>query len=439
MVRVMLFLRESYTSPHYVFLEDAKKETARKAFDAGVQCILKCQIRVDGKLTAWCAQHDETDFSPRPARTYELVSLSGEESVEIVRLLMSLDDPSPEVVESVQNAVAWFKAAALHGIRVEVVEDKNSPKGTDHCVVDDPNAPPLWARFYEIGTNQPIFCDRDGVAKRQLSEIGYERRNGYGWLGEWPKKLIEEEYPVWEKRWAAKINAAKINEANPAVGEPAAASPALPKIKIVLVGDSTVANGSGWGSAFIGLLNANAQGVNCAKGGRSSKSFIAEGAWEKSLAEKPDYVLIQFGHNDMPGKGPERETDPKTTYSQFMGQYVDEARAIGAKPILVTSLTRRTFGDDGKIHSTLAPYAEAVVRLAAEKNVPLIDLHAQSIALHNRLGPKESEKFDMPRKEEKKGDGPDKTHLSHDGAKIIGKLVADELQKVEPSLVPYFQ
>jgi PelA/Pel-15E family pectate lyase len=170
-----------------------------------VACILKCQVKVDGRRTAWCAQHDEQDYRPRPGRSYELVSLSGAESVGIVRLLMNLDDPSPEVVRAVQGAVAWFEAAKLKGIRVERKPDKNAPRGFDRVVVEDPKAPPMWARFYEIGSNRPIFADRDGVAKQRLSDIGPERRTGYSWLGYWPAPLLEKEYPAWKAKWAPRI------------------------------------------------------------------------------------------------------------------------------------------------------------------------------------------------------------------------------------------
>jgi PelA/Pel-15E family pectate lyase len=202
MVRLMEFLREVYGSDRYAFVDDARRQSARRAFDRGVQCILKCQIKVGDKLTAWCAQHDEKDYRPRPGRTYELISLSGAESVGIVRLLMSLDDPSPDVVRAVAGAVAWFESAKLTGIRQVVEKDDKSPKGTNKVVVKDPDAPPMWARFYEIGTNRPIFSDRDGVAKHDLAEIGYERRNGYAWLGYWPQKLLEVEYPAWKKKRA---------------------------------------------------------------------------------------------------------------------------------------------------------------------------------------------------------------------------------------------
>jgi PelA/Pel-15E family pectate lyase len=208
MVRLMVFLQEAWTRPVYGFLDEPRQQAAREEFRHGIECILKCQIKVDGKLTAWCAQHDEKDYSPRPGRAYELVSISGAESVGVARLLMSLEDPSPEVIEAVEGAAAWFRAAAIRGIKVVQVPDKNSPKGTDKRVVEDPSAPPIWARFYEIGTNRPIFCDRDGVAKHQLAEIGYERRNGYAWLGYWPQSLLEKEYPAWRRKWAARVDTA---------------------------------------------------------------------------------------------------------------------------------------------------------------------------------------------------------------------------------------
>jgi PelA/Pel-15E family pectate lyase len=201
MVRLLEFLRETYTSDVYDFIGADRRAAARRAFERGIDCILQCQIKVNGKLTVWCAQHDEKDYQPRPGRTFELVSLSGAESVGIVRLLMSLERPSPEVVRAVESAVAWFKSAQLKGVRVVWEEDDKSPKRMNKVVVKDASAPPMWARFYEIGTNKPIFADRDGVAKYDLADIGYERRNGYAWLGYWPQKLLEQEYPAWKKKY----------------------------------------------------------------------------------------------------------------------------------------------------------------------------------------------------------------------------------------------
>jgi len=201
MVGIMRFLREVATSQRYRFVEANRRQQAQAAFDRGIECILKCQIVVDGQRTAWCAQHDPVNYSPRPARTYELVSLSGSESVEITRLLMSLEQPSPEVIRAVLTAVAWFRAAAVHGMRIEQQPDPAAPRGTNKVVVADPTAPPLWARFHEIGTNRPIFSSRDGVARFHLAEISSERRNGYGWLGTWPTELLDKEFPAWQARW----------------------------------------------------------------------------------------------------------------------------------------------------------------------------------------------------------------------------------------------
>jgi len=200
MVRLMEWVREVRASDRYAFVDPARREQCARAFDRGIACILRCQIRVRGRLTGWCAQHDEVDFRPRPGRAYELVSLSGAESVGIVRLLMSLERPSPEVVNAVEAAVAWLKSARIEGWREARVADERSPKGWNKVMVADPDAPPLWARFYEIETNRPIYVDRDGIPKYALAEIGYERRNGYAWHGDWPRPLLEKEYPAWKAR-----------------------------------------------------------------------------------------------------------------------------------------------------------------------------------------------------------------------------------------------
>jgi lysophospholipase L1-like esterase len=204
-------------------------------------------------------------------------------------------------------------------------------------------------------------------------------------------------------------------------------------IKIILVGDSTVNDGGGWGYGFKQFLTPDAECINTAANGRSSKSFIAEGRWTNALALKGDYYLIQFGHNDEPGKGPDRETDPATTYTQNLARYVDEARAIGAKPILVTSLTRRNFdkSGDGKLIPNLVPYVEAMKRLAADKNVPLVDLHARSVEYCERIGPAETAKLN-PVKDGK----PDTTHLNRNGQMVFARLVVEELRKDVPELAP---
>jgi exo-poly-alpha-galacturonosidase len=208
------------------------------------------------------------------------------------------------------------------------------------------------------------------------------------------------------------------------------------KVRIVLVGDSTVTDKQGWGPGFKSFLTDRAECINAARGGRSSKSFINEGHWTKALALKGDYYLIQFGHNDEPGKG-DRSTDPNTTYREFMTRYIDDARAIGAKPVLVTSLVRRQWdkSDSGKINSSLAPYVETVYKLTKEKNVPVVDLYARSKELCQQLGKEKCWEF-SPIKDSNQIDN---THLNAKGSVIFARLVVEELVKAVPELKPCFR
>jgi pectinesterase len=207
-------------------------------------------------------------------------------------------------------------------------------------------------------------------------------------------------------------------------------------VRIVLVGDSTVTDDSGWGSGFKRLVTAQVEVINTAANGRSSKSFIDEGRWAEALAKRGQYYLIQFGHNDEPGKGPERETDPKTTYRSNMARYVEDVRAIGAKPILVTSLVRRLYSEDGTIRTTQTPYVEVVRALAAQKKVPLIDLHAISLADAENAG--DDVWADLsPRVEQGNDKGQvDRTHLNAKGSEVVGRMVVEALRKVVPELAP---
>lgn len=176
MIGVMELLRDvAAAKPPYLFVDEPRRTSAAKAVEKGIECILKTQIIVNGKRTVWCAQHDEVTLAPAPARTYEVVSLSGGESVDVVRFLMSIKDPSPAVVDAIESAVAWFQQSEL----------KN------------PQGEPVWARFYQIGTNRPIFVGRDGGVKYNLSEIEEERRNGYRWYVNAADILLKKDYPEW--------------------------------------------------------------------------------------------------------------------------------------------------------------------------------------------------------------------------------------------------
>jgi pectinesterase len=214
-------------------------------------------------------------------------------------------------------------------------------------------------------------------------------------------------------------------------------TPPVSKTKIILVGDSTVTDNAGWGLGFKQFLTDRAECINTSRGGRSSQSFMTEGRWTDALALKGDYYLIQFGHNNEPGK-PGRSTD-MPTFVANMKQYVNDARAIGAKPILVTPLTRRQWdkANPGKIKSSLAPYAEEVRKIAAEKNVPLVDLQARSIELCESLGQEKCLEFSPPKVVDGTNTGGfDGTHLNAKGYVRFARLVVEELRQNAPALAP---
>jgi pectinesterase len=208
------------------------------------------------------------------------------------------------------------------------------------------------------------------------------------------------------------------------------------KLKIALAGDSTVNQGTGWGPGFSAAFSPDVEVLNFARNGRSSKSFRDEGAWQPALAAKPDFILIQFGHNDQPGKGPDRETDPATTYRRNIMRYVNEARAAGAKAVLVTSIVRRNFSAERKFQpDALAAYAEEVRKIGAEMRVPVIDLYTATREQAERLGPERSEEIGRRDAAGKL----DRTHLGPKGRHDIGEMAARELARLEPSLRPYLK
>ncbi len=189
-------------SAGYEFIDAPTRAKAQQALQRGIECILKTQVKMNGKLTVWCAQHDEKTLAPAKARSYELPSLSGSESVGVVKFLMGIDHPSNEVIAAVKGAVEWFRNSTIQGIRLDRKPAPETPKGYDQVVVPDPAAQPLWARFYELDTNRPMFSGRDGIVKYTVAEIEYERRNGYRWYVDRPAKLINEDYPKWAAKWA---------------------------------------------------------------------------------------------------------------------------------------------------------------------------------------------------------------------------------------------
>lgn len=165
MIRIMWLLTEvAEGAAPYTFIDEEVRTKAQTALERGLDYILNAQIVVDGVLTGWNQQHDPVTYAPRPGRPYEPVAITAYETVGIVEYLMSLPEPSVEVRRAILSALEWLESSRL-------------PDGR-------------WARFYEIGTNRPIFLGRDGVVRYSVTEIDEERQSGYAWYGTWPHNLL---------------------------------------------------------------------------------------------------------------------------------------------------------------------------------------------------------------------------------------------------------
>jgi len=185
----VLRVLQSSARGDYAFVPAPLRARAAQAVERGVDCILKTQYVQNGRKTGWGAQHDPVTLLPSKARAYEHPSLSGREGAGIVNFLMELPDPSRAVVEAVHAAAAWFKSVAITGYAYHYKGD----------LTPQVSAPPIWARFYELGTNRPIFSGRDGVIRYSLGEIEPERRYGYGWYTDEPATTLRR-----YERWARK-------------------------------------------------------------------------------------------------------------------------------------------------------------------------------------------------------------------------------------------
>lgn len=204
MVNVLKLLRDIvYEKENYSVLQlnETYKQNAKKALDKGIDCILKTQIVVNDTPTVWCAQHDAITLAPTNARKFELASFSGSESEEIVQFLMTIKNPSKELINSVDCAVKWFESHKIEGIKLVTEQDSIGKKNI--VVIQDKTAPAMWARFYDLETEKPFFCDRDGIKKNSLAEIGFERRNGYDWYTTDPAMLLTK-YTLWKEKLNSK-------------------------------------------------------------------------------------------------------------------------------------------------------------------------------------------------------------------------------------------
>lgn len=213
--------------------------------------------------------------------------------------------------------------------------------------------------------------------------------------------------------------------------------PAATRLRIELIGDSTQTDNAGYGRGLCANFDQSVDCVNLAKGGASTKTYREQGLWDRALASKPDYMVIQFGHNDM--ETPEH-LERQVTMAQYehnLRDFVTQAREAGIKPVLVTPLSRRYFEQDGKIHSDLLAHAATMKRVAAEMHVPLIDLQDESIAYLNKIGEIQALKLGITKKDNQGNTIPDKTHLDWAGSYVFGRMVAVGLGRVVPALATY--
>lgn len=209
MVGVLTAVRKIATrAERYDFVPDELRRRTVDSLERGDACLLKLQVRVDGKLTGWASQYDEVTLEPCGGRAFEPTGLTSAESVGALKYLMQRSDPSPAVRQAIESGVAWLERSQIKNLRLErvpaePVRFQHHTSRFDLMAVEDPHAPPLWARFYEIDTNRPFMANRDGKKVYRLSDVERERRTGYSWYGPYAKGLLESDYPAWRKRWAA--------------------------------------------------------------------------------------------------------------------------------------------------------------------------------------------------------------------------------------------
>jgi PelA/Pel-15E family pectate lyase len=177
----------------FVFVPAGVRVQARASFQRGLDCLLACQRVVQGRRTVWCQQYEPLSLRPTSARNYEMPALTSGESAHIVLFLMQLPQPDSRVAAAIRAAVAWFEVAKLNNVAF---------RGTawdGRMLVSAPGKGPIWSRYYQIGANRPIFGDRDKSIHDNVNEISRERRKGYSWFNEVPKRVFEH-----FRRWSRK-------------------------------------------------------------------------------------------------------------------------------------------------------------------------------------------------------------------------------------------
>lgn len=192
----------------YAFIDAPLRARVKAAVDAGDACLLRLQVRQGDTLAGWAGQYDARTLHPAQGRAFELPSITGQETVGVVRYLMSIPDPSPEVVKAVDGAVAWLRRVEITGWRIETFDApaeqfQYHSSAQDRRLVADPSASGLWARFYDVNDNSVVLATRDSRRVARYQDIPRERRTGYEWYGHWPERLLSTEYPQWTSQHAS--------------------------------------------------------------------------------------------------------------------------------------------------------------------------------------------------------------------------------------------
>jgi lysophospholipase L1-like esterase/dienelactone hydrolase len=361
--------------------------------------------------------------------------------------------PLPQYTLNLKRLVAEARVAAITPVLVTPLTRRYF--GSNGKINSDLTAYSEAMREVARAMNVPLIdlqdesvAYLDKIGEASANKLAIRKKDASG------ATIIDKTHLNWQGSYVfGRMVAVDLGKAVPVLEKDVRPTPAaLPKeglkamlilngapVTIVMVGDSTVAPQGGWGPGFCADLTSNVTCIDDALNGRSSKSFIDEGAWNRALARHGDYYLIQFGHNDQK-PDPTRHTDPDTSYAANIRRYIDEARAIGAVPVVLSPLARRTFRDGKPSNPDLQLYANAARRVAEQEDVTFIDLLSLSDGLLSKMTQDQADQFDAnnhPDQQAENGAAKlDRTHLDAYGKQVFGRIVVDNLERTRVELGP---
>jgi lysophospholipase L1-like esterase len=406
--------------------------------------------------------HNDFVFNRRPALTGTAAGGTGSNAAPFGGD-RALTDPG-DYEKNLRQYVTEARAAGIKPILVTPItrqyfeaDGKIHSDQTEHCITMRKVAADMNVPLIELQNESIEYLESIGeeaghkfeITKKDATGATIYDKTHFNWAGSYVfgrMVAVDLGKAVPDLKKYVRPEAAKL----PPEGEKAMRVIEGGPVKIVLVGDSTVATGGGWGPGFCADFSPRVTCVDDALNGRSSKSFIDEGAWKKALDEHGDYYLIQFGHNDQK-PNPALHTDPDTTFAANLHRYIADVRAIGAVPVLVTSLSRRNY-KDGVLVEDLTAYADATRKVGADEYITVIDLNQMSVAMLKRMTQEQADKFDKgvdpdtgaavavpagaPAPDSGGAAPLDRTHLNPNGQKVFGRMVADAIVRTQVELGP---